>query len=279
MQVFTKAQVPLIGPFTGAEAFRRPFNRYIFNVRASYFAETDKLVELLSALKMQRIAVFYQNDAYGKAGLEGVERAAKARNMPIAATATVERNSTDVATAVAALPKGDPQAIVMISAYKSCAAFIRAARKGGFTGTFYNVSFVGTAALAKELGADARGVVVSQVMPFPYTPLTPIAGEYREGFLRGYEVGVSQLRGEQPWEGRGDPGQWVAPREFSEWQRRGFRDGVDGAQKDYDNHRWPSVLNRWEYNNPQVPPEFARDYRRGFRRGYEMAASRLWGGM
>jgi hypothetical protein len=107
----------------------------------------------------------------------------------------------------------------------------------------------------------------------------PMAGEYREGFLRGYEVGVSQLRGEQSWEGRGDPGQWVAPREFSEWQRRGFRDGVDGAQKDYGNHRRPSVLNRWEYNNPRVPPEFARDYRRGFRRGYEMAASRLWGGM
>ena len=87
MPVFTRAQVPLIGPFTGAEALRKPFNRYIFNVRASYYAETDKLVELLATLKMQRIAVFYQNDSYGKAGLDGVERAMKARNMPIAATA------------------------------------------------------------------------------------------------------------------------------------------------------------------------------------------------
>lgn len=107
----------------------------------------------------------------------------------------------------------------------------------------------------------------------------PLGGEYREGFLRGYEVGISQLRGDQSWDGRGDPRQWVAPREFSEWQRRGFQDGVDGAQKDYGNHRRPSVLNRWEYNSPRVPPEVVRDYRRGFRRGYEMAASRLWGGM
>ena len=67
---------------------------------------------------------------------------------------------------------------MLVSAYKACAAFIRAARKAGFGGTFYNVSFVGTKALAAELGAEARGVVVSQVMPFPYAPISPLAGEY-----------------------------------------------------------------------------------------------------
>ena len=88
MPVFTKAQVPLIGPFTGAESFRKPVNRYIFNVRASYY-DGDRQARRAAgrAQSMQRIAVFYQNDAYGKAGLEGVERAAKTRNMPIAATA------------------------------------------------------------------------------------------------------------------------------------------------------------------------------------------------
>ena len=67
---------------------------------------------------------------------------------------------------------------MQISAYKSCAAFIRAARKAGFGGTFYNVSFVGTQALAQELGPEARGVVISQVMPFPFTPISVLAGEY-----------------------------------------------------------------------------------------------------
>ena len=180
MPVFTKAQVPLIGPFTGAEAFRRPFNRYIFNVRASYYAETDKLVELLSTLRMQRIAVFYQNDSYGKAGLEGVERAAKARNMPIAATATVERNSVDVKAAVAALSKVDPQAVVMISAYKSCAAFIKAMKAAGVHAQFMNVSFVGSKALATELGPEGRGVAISQVVPFPWNTGAPIVKEYQK---------------------------------------------------------------------------------------------------
>jgi len=182
MPVFTKAQVPLVGPFTGAEAFRKPLNRYIFNVRASYFAETDKLVDLLATLRLQRIAVFYQNDAYGKTGLEGVERATKARNMPIAATATVERNSTDVKAAVAALAKVDPQAVIMISAYKSCAAFIRAMKAAGIHPQFLNVSFVGSKALADELGPEGRGVGISQVVPYPWNVGTPVVKEYQKLF-------------------------------------------------------------------------------------------------
>jgi branched-chain amino acid transport system substrate-binding protein len=127
---------------------------------------------------IKRIAVFYQNDSYGKAGLEGVVRALKPLNLEPSALGTVERNTVAVDAAVQSIIAGKPDAIVQISAYKSCAAFIRAARKAGFGGTFYNVSFVGTQALAQELGADARGVVVSQVMPFPYAPITGISGEY-----------------------------------------------------------------------------------------------------
>jgi hypothetical protein len=108
----------------------------------------------------------------------------------------------------------------------------------------------------------------------------PMADEYREGFMRGYEVAISQLQGGRPWEGRdNDMDHWAPPERFSEWQRQGFHDGIDGARKDYGNNRRPSVFNRWEYQNPRVPPPFIRNYRRGFRRGYEMAASRLWSGM
>jgi ABC-type branched-subunit amino acid transport system substrate-binding protein len=174
----TAAKTPFIAPFTGAQALREPFNRYAFHVRASYYDETAEIVKQLTAIGLKRIAVFHQNDSYGKAGLDGVVRALKPANLEPAALGTVERNTVDVAAAVKSIMAGRPDAIVQISAYKSCAAFIREARKAGFGGTFYNVSFVGTAALVKELAADARGVVVSQVMPFPYSPLTLVAGEY-----------------------------------------------------------------------------------------------------
>jgi branched-chain amino acid transport system substrate-binding protein len=172
------AQVPFIAPFSGAQALREPFNRIAFHVRASYFDETAEIVKQVTSIGAKRIAVFHQNDSYGKAGLDGVLRALKPLNLEPAALGTVERNTVDVAAAVKSILAGKPDAIVQISAYKSCAAFIREARKAGYGGTFYNVSFVGTKALADELGADARGVVVSQVMPYPYSPASPLAGEY-----------------------------------------------------------------------------------------------------
>jgi ABC-type branched-subunit amino acid transport system substrate-binding protein len=174
----TAARLPFFGPFTGAEALRAPFNRYAFHVRASYFDETAEIVKQLTSVGIQRIGVFYQNDSYGKAGLDGVTRALAPLKLEPAGLGTVERNTVDVDQAVKSILEKQPNAIVQISAYKSCAAFIRAARKAGFTGSFYNVSFVGTQALATELGADARGVIVSQVMPFPFSPTTPLSGEY-----------------------------------------------------------------------------------------------------
>ncbi len=172
------AQVPFIAPFTGAQALREPFNRIAFHVRASYFDETAEIVKQVTSIGAKRIAVFHQNDSYGKAGLDGVLRALKPLNLEPAGLGTVERNTVDVAAAVKSILAGKPDAIVQISAYKSCAAFIREARKAGYGGAFYNVSFVGTKALADELGADARGVIVSQVMPYPYSPVSVLSGEY-----------------------------------------------------------------------------------------------------
>ncbi|MBL8319392.1 MAG: ABC transporter substrate-binding protein [Burkholderiaceae bacterium] len=174
----TSAKIPFLAPFTGAQGLREPFNRYAFHVRASYFDETARIVNQLYSVGMKNIAVFYQNDAYGQAGLAGVNRALAALGSKPVALGTVERNTVDVAAAVKAIVPSRPEGIVQISAYKSCAAFIRAARKAGAGGQFCNVSFVGTAALAAELGADARGVVVSQVMPYPFAPKSSLAGEF-----------------------------------------------------------------------------------------------------
>jgi len=172
-------KIPFFAPLTGAEALRDPANRWVFHVRASYFEETALIVKQLTQLGLNKISVFHQNDSYGKAGLEGVQRAMKGLALQPQATATVERNTVDVAKAVQALVPGKPEAMVLISAYKSCAAFIREARKAGYGGVFYNVSFVGTQALLDELGKDALGVVVSQVMPYPFGTVTGVAAEYQ----------------------------------------------------------------------------------------------------
>ncbi len=178
LPLVNEEKIPFFGPFTGAEILREPFSKSVFHLRASYYDETELIVKQLTTLGLNRVAVFYQNDAYGKAGLEGTVRALKRRNLEAVTTSTVERNTIDVAKAVAEIVPKHPNAVVQISAYKSCAAFIREARKAGFGGTFFNVSFVGTQALADELKSDGTGVVVSQVMPFPYTASSAITREF-----------------------------------------------------------------------------------------------------
>ncbi len=172
--------IPFFGPFTGAMALRQPALRNVFHVRASYDDETALIVNQLHNLGLKKIAVFRQNDSYGQAGLDGVTKALKALNLAPVAVGTVERNTTKVEDAVKTIVAAQPDGVVQISSYKSCAAFIRSARTSGYGGQFFNVSFVGTKALSDELDKDALGVVVSQVMPYPFSPAVPIVRDYRE---------------------------------------------------------------------------------------------------
>ncbi|MFT3819536.1 MAG: ABC transporter substrate-binding protein [Rubrivivax sp.] len=214
LPLVNQARIPFFGPFTGAQALREPLSRWVFHVRASYFDETALIVRQLTGLGLKRIAVFRQNDSYGQAGLDGVLRALAPQNLQPVAVGTVERNSVDVAAAVKAIVPQMPHAVVQISAYKSCAAFVRAARQAGYGGTFYNVSFVGSQALADELGGDGRGVMISQVMPHPSSTTTGIAREYLDALRRaggGRAPDYSSIEG------------YVAARVFAEGLRRAGR--------------------------------------------------------
>jgi branched-chain amino acid transport system substrate-binding protein len=207
MPIFTEAKVPLIGPFTGAESLRNPVNRYIFNVRASYYDETEKIVEQLVSTGNQKIAVFYQDDAYGQAGLKGVQIAMDKRNMKIVALGKVERNTVNVQEAVKTINAAQPDGVVMISAYTSIAEFVREMKAAGSTTQFHNVSFVGSTALADALKEAGYGVAISQVVPFPWSPSVPIVKEYQEvmtkaghtdfnfSSLEGYIVGKVAVEG------------------------------------------------------------------------------------
>lgn len=207
MPVFTGAKVPLVGPFTGAEALRTPVNRYIFNVRASYYDETEKIVEQLVSTGNHKIAVFYQDDAYGQAGLKGVQIAMDKRNLKIAALGKVERNTIKVEDAVKSINAVEPDGVVMISAYTSITEFVRQMKKAGSSTQFHNVSFVGSKALADALKDEGHGVAISQVVPFPWSPSVTIVKEYQDvmtkagntdfnfSSLEGYIVGKVMVEG------------------------------------------------------------------------------------
>jgi ABC-type branched-subunit amino acid transport system substrate-binding protein len=178
--IATAAKVPFIGPFTGAEFLRNPFNRYVVNIRASYFQETEAWVEhLTNDLGVTRIAILYQDDAFGLAGLAGVKKAMEKRNLSLVAEGTFKRNTTALKSALLEIMKGQPQAVVTVGPYKPIAAFIKLARQLKVDATFVAISFVGSDSLAQELGSEGAGVVVSQVVPFPGDKSLPVVASYQ----------------------------------------------------------------------------------------------------
>ena len=183
--VFGPAKVPLVGTISGANTLREPLNsnangRYMFNVRASYADETEAIVNQLVSLGLKSIAVFYQNDGFGKSGLEGVTAALAKHKLAPSATATVERNSIDVQKAAEAIGKANPQAVVMVTLYKPTAAFVKEMKRNNQNPMFMTLSPVGTEQLVQELGASARGIGISQVVPYPWNDVTPVVREYQK---------------------------------------------------------------------------------------------------
>jgi len=183
--VFGPAKVPLVGTISGAATLREspatnPNARYMFNVRASYADEAEVIVNQMVSLGLKNIAVFYQNDGFGKSGLDGVTAALKKNNLAPSAVATVERNSVDVAKAVETIAKTTPQAVVMVTLYKPTAAFVKAMKKIGQHPMLMTLSPVGAEQLAQELGADSRGIGVSQVVPYPWNNVVPVVRDYQK---------------------------------------------------------------------------------------------------
>ena len=172
--------VPFIGPFTGAEFLRSADLNNVVNIRASYAAEAESWVKHLTEDRhIKRIAIFYQDDPYGRDGLAGVKLALQKRGMELAAEATYERNTRAVASAMRTLKRAEPEAVVMVGTYAPCAEFIKLARQSKFNPVFVNISFVGAVALAQELGRSGEGVIVSQVVPFPWDASIKVVAEYQ----------------------------------------------------------------------------------------------------
>jgi branched-chain amino acid transport system substrate-binding protein len=175
------AKVPFLGPFTGAEFLRNPYNHYVVNIRASYFQETEAWIEHLTKdLAIKRIAILYQDDAFGLAGLEGVQRALAKRNMSLVASGSFLRNTTAVKSALLDIMKAKPEAVVTVAPYKPVAEFVKFAHKLSFDPVFVAISFVGSDSLAKELGRDGAGVIVSQVVPSPWDSSLPVVAAYQQ---------------------------------------------------------------------------------------------------
>jgi ABC-type branched-subunit amino acid transport system substrate-binding protein len=180
MPLINERNLPSVAPYTGSDGLRTQASPMTFWLRASYGDEAEKIVDQLTTLGINRIAVFYQDDAFGKAGLGGVEAALAKRSLKVLATGVYDKTKNDVGEAVKVIGGADPQAVVMISTYKPTAAFVKQMRLAGRMPQFFALSVVGLKALSAELGPEAAGIAISQVVPFPDNSTAPVVREMRQ---------------------------------------------------------------------------------------------------
>ena len=162
------AKIPLVGLFTGAQTLYAPLRHWVVNVRASYFDETREQIDgLWNAMAYRKIGVIYPDDAFGAAVLEGVKQALKTHGADPAAVASYPRQTANVGGAIDIVRASDPQAVVVVGPPNTVAPILKQAHAGGWKPLFLTVSFVGTDELILQAGADADGMVITQVVP-PY---------------------------------------------------------------------------------------------------------------
>jgi branched-chain amino acid transport system substrate-binding protein len=179
-------KIPVIGLFTGAQMLYEPLKHYIINVRASYYDETREQVDKLWDVNVRKIAVIYQDDAFGKTVLDGVKLALEKHNSAPVALGTFVRNTVDIDDGLKAVMAERPQAVVVAGPYSPVAAVVKKAHASGWRPQFLTVSFVGTEEFIKEAGADAEGTIITQVVP-PYDRTDyATVGLYRQQLARYY---------------------------------------------------------------------------------------------
>ena len=197
--IAASAQVPYVAAFTGAELLRSGAPPNVINLRASYYQETEELIaQLVDDLGLQRIGIMYQEDSFGRAGFSGVTQALAKRDLQPSVVSVYRRNTVAVKTGLLDLIDADPEAVILIGAYRPIASLIAWANRLDFNPLMLTISFVGSNALAQALGSDAAGTVVSQVVPFPWGKEPAVVENYTEAleaFAPGTKPGFVSLEG------------------------------------------------------------------------------------
>jgi branched-chain amino acid transport system substrate-binding protein len=180
LPVLTELKMPLLGPVGGSRVLHSPPNRYMFNLRPPYQTEVSKAIGQLVAQGITQLAVVYTDDAFGKDAVVGFDQAMAERKLKPVARASIPRGSSDVATAVEQLAQAKPQATVGLCIAKGCVALVAAMRAKGISSQFVSLSNTSSEAYIKDLGANSRGVIVTQVFPYPQSGVSAVAKELRD---------------------------------------------------------------------------------------------------
>jgi branched-chain amino acid transport system substrate-binding protein len=178
LPLLAESRTIAFGPVTGASAFREKVNPYLFHVRASYANEARRILSQLKQTGISRIAVFYQDDGLGKTLQAELRLAATAENLTFVAEIKGDPAQPDFKAAAAATEKAQPQAVIVATAGNTFTSYVRAVQQSGVKPGFYGFSVASVDVINRELKDQARGIILTQIMPSLRNTTIPVVAEY-----------------------------------------------------------------------------------------------------
>jgi branched-chain amino acid transport system substrate-binding protein len=178
LPLLTEYKVPHLAPATGATVFHEPLHKWMFNVRANYHVEIEEIIKNISFTSHKKISLLHVDDAFGKDGLAGFNKAMERAKLTPASISTFERVKPDYAAAAKAVIKANPSALVILSSSKNTVEVIKEIRAQGGKMQLVTLSNNSSDSFVKDLGPDGHGVMVSQVTPSPYSRATTLGKEF-----------------------------------------------------------------------------------------------------
>ena len=177
MPLLAEAHIVLLAPSTGAMALHSPVNPWIFNVRATYQAETERLTRHLGMTGLDKVAICYVNDSFGTDALQGALKVFKEGGKTPTVSEAIDKAKPDYTACVTKINANKQLGAVFIGTSVSVAAGVKALRASGSSITVATLSNNAASGFVKELGSQATGVVVSQVFPSERSLATPMIAE------------------------------------------------------------------------------------------------------
>jgi ABC-type branched-subunit amino acid transport system substrate-binding protein len=192
MPLANESKIPMLAPVTGADQLRASHNPYVFHLRASYGTELARIAEQLATIGQKKVALMYSDNAFGKGAAAGFAQLAKARGLELIPV-SVGESPDEIPKATKALLSAEVAAIVSMYASPSTngVEVVRAYRKERVGTPWYTISLLGSRVVLDALGSAASGLTISQVMPYPFTTVTPIVRDYQAAIKKNKDPSVT----------------------------------------------------------------------------------------
>lgn len=183
LPLLVQKKVPLIGVYTGSPALRVQQHPYFFTTSASYRDELVQMVRNLVAVQQGQIGVVSLDNPFGQLMLPVAEQVIQEQGAQLVGKQSLAVDGANAAEVAKALAAQHPKAVIMLAFGPSTVSFVKASRR--LLGVpVYGLSITNVSALLQAMGDDARGLAITQTVPYPWRETAAITRDFNNAARR-----------------------------------------------------------------------------------------------